>query len=799
MPEDAGIGAASSGAVSKKRAAEDFQRAYKACINCRARKARCVLTTDGNNLVPPCQRCRREMRECVFRAERSWTKRPKQSSLEPDPNEPPDQAVTNVSFPSIIRNGKSGARRTSGAASIPPITYDNASPIQERARRASSPVAPGRLADSVMRTVVSSSNDALNLLFEAAHHRDTLGPPNDPDTTEPSPNNQPLTYGSGDTPPAMSSSRGRVGNLSKASPETLRTWNACRFVQIGWFSAQEAVTYVDLFFKNLSFLSPVLSDFYSDHQNHLLLISRDPFLCSTILMISSRYNILPGVGGMPRSYFIHDRLWEQCQRFIMMITLGQEKASRAKTRTIGSIEALLLIAEWHPRALHFSTGSDGWDAELMSAPLCTTHTDDDDLHSKDNFSSSRWLEDVVEPAKRSDRMSWMLLGCGLALAHELGIFDENSNFDKAHDASNPMPAGTKQFRCIRAQKLLYVFIEQLSFRLGCTSMIPQSLNHVLLAKPPLASISPYEELWLVHMSAWVELTKISKSVSDMLFPSAAVTRKTLRSGRYVGLLQHFQSQLKQWLKKHGNMNIADRDLNDMMCMEYQYVRIHTNSLGMQAVVERTLAEADANGLQSEALPLNIEPLSIDYDFIQEVVDGSCDILLKAIRLAETGALHYAPVRVILRTVTASVFLIKSLSLGAPKTRLESSLEILDNCINALRTSTMEDGHLAARYATLLELHVTRLRNNLIISARPPMLPPRQASVDSPAGLAFLSNQNAGDSGIASLVEDINGMMYTDDWLSLPFNPSMAPFEIGTAQTAFGTDEGNLDFFWDLPA
>jgi hypothetical protein len=244
--------------------------------------------------------------------------------------------------------------------------------------------------------------------------------------------------------------------------------------------------------------------------------------------------------------------------------------------------------------------------------------------------------------------------------------------------------------------------------------------------------------------------------------------------------------------------VADRDLNDMMAMEYQYVRIHTNSLGMQAVVERTLAEADANGLQRETLPLNIEPLSTDYDFIQEVVDGSCEVLQKAVRLAETGALHYAPVRVILRTVTASIFLIKSLSLGVPKTKLDSSLEILDKCINALRTSTMEDGHLAARYATLLELHVTRLRSNLIISARPPMLPPRAGSIDGAASLAFLHNQNAGPSGIASLAESVTDMMYSDDWFSLPFNTSMAPFELGNAQ-AYGTDEGNLDFFWDLPA
>lgn len=49
----------------------------------------------------------------------------------------------------------------------------------------------------------------------------------------------------------------------------------------------------------------------------------------------------------------------------MKIMLGQVKPSKAQTRTIGSIEALLLLSEWHPRALHFPTAADGWDCELM--------------------------------------------------------------------------------------------------------------------------------------------------------------------------------------------------------------------------------------------------------------------------------------------------------------------------------------------------------------------------------------------------------------------------------------------------
>lgn len=123
----------------------------------------------------------------------------------------------------------------------------------------------------------------------------------------------------------------------------------------------------------------------------------------------------------------------------------------------------------------------------------------------------------------------------------------------------------------------------------------------------------------------------------------------------------------------------------MLTIEYQYVRIYTNSVGMQAVVERTLAETDTDVPQDDILPMNLEPR--DYDFIQEVVDGSCQILQKVVQLSESGALRYSPVRIFLRITTSSIYLIKGLSLGSRNQKLQSSLDILDAAIRALRAST----------------------------------------------------------------------------------------------------------------
>lgn len=58
-----------------------YQRTYKACLPCRQRKAKCDLPTgpDGISAAPPCAKCRREQRPCVFSEKRAWERTKKRS------------------------------------------------------------------------------------------------------------------------------------------------------------------------------------------------------------------------------------------------------------------------------------------------------------------------------------------------------------------------------------------------------------------------------------------------------------------------------------------------------------------------------------------------------------------------------------------------------------------------------------------------------------------------------------------------------------------------------------------------
>jgi hypothetical protein len=65
-------------------------------------------------------------------------------------------------------------------------------------------------------------------------------------------------------------------------------------------------------------------------------------------------------------------------------------------------------------------------------------------------------------------------------------------------------------------------------------------------------------------------------------------------------------------------------------------------------------------------------------------------------------------------------------------------------------------HLASRYATLLELHVARLRDSFVVSSRPPRIPSRATSAErnGTTGTMDFLNNHAGQSALAGLAGDV---------------------------------------------
>jgi hypothetical protein len=88
--------------------------------------------------------------------------------------------------------------------------------------------------------MVSSENDALNILFEAAARSDRADAYTS--TSRTSINGFTNTQES----PNSVEPAPQLVNIDPANLDVLYIWNACRFVKMGWFTAREAMTLVDL-------------------------------------------------------------------------------------------------------------------------------------------------------------------------------------------------------------------------------------------------------------------------------------------------------------------------------------------------------------------------------------------------------------------------------------------------------------------------------------------------------------------------------------------------------------------------
>lgn len=114
----------------------------------------------------------------------------------------------------------------------------------------------GGVAESMMRTVVANGEDALNLLFEAAQTRTDVVSHHGSLETDAAGPIVASPVGVNTTSPAQSTPFSQPAMSTNLSAEAIDCWRAYRFTKMGWFSAEEAITYIDLCDK------PLLSSFF---------------------------------------------------------------------------------------------------------------------------------------------------------------------------------------------------------------------------------------------------------------------------------------------------------------------------------------------------------------------------------------------------------------------------------------------------------------------------------------------------------------------------------------------------------
>ncbi|KAB8212802.1 hypothetical protein BDV33DRAFT_210845 [Aspergillus novoparasiticus] len=283
-------------------------------------------------------------------------------------------------------------------------------------------------------------------------------------------------------------------------------WNSFPGVRMGWLSAEEAMIFVNYFFQNLAPWSTVLTEPLTDPIDYGTFVGEEPLLAQTVLMISSRYHSLPGSSGQARANFIHNKLWERCQDLLLDILLGQ--GPEGITRSIGTIEALLLMIEWHPGSLH-SRGIENEDRHVSQE--CEFRLRTNSLTSQG--AKEREVGDVVW---RSGRMSWILLGCANALSQEIGLCDSGHcqigflPTDENIVSRQTSTVHLQKQRCSQASLLLRILKHQIAFRQGLKLDTSPFMGYALPQGPGEAALARQSKI----VAAWVGINQVERWVTE---------------------------------------------------------------------------------------------------------------------------------------------------------------------------------------------------------------------------------------------------------------------------------------------
>jgi len=376
----------------------------------------------------------------------------------------------------------------------------------------------------------------------------------------------------------------------------LKAWSRFRFVRAGWFTAQEGMAYIEYFYKYLSPLTPIVLPDFRRQTTHAHLLQDEPMLAVTILTIASRYMKLSGPGAHTRPVTVHDKLWNYLRGMIDRVIWGQEQfgggfcgagqqagsdvnpLERRGLRTLGTVESMMLLTEWHPRAMHFPPGDDDDEILIPENPTEIYSQATAALQSnipRDGATGQR-IDNWLEPCWRSDRMCWMLLGNAMSLAYEIGVFDEMSETTFYQELQGQPPEKVHAYfiRKNHLKELLQIYATQTSGRLGLTSMLPKSYLEDTKGKTPesrlaerqyklrasemrrlnpnIASpVSTSSHVYVMSSQEWVlyywmEIAAIMEAGNRQLFPNRRYTRDLISSGRYMDSLNYFTPILRSW-------------------------------------------------------------------------------------------------------------------------------------------------------------------------------------------------------------------------------------------------------------
>ncbi|KAI9172838.1 d-lactate dehydrogenase [Paramyrothecium foliicola] len=527
-------------------------------------------------------------------------------------------------------------------------------------------------------------------------------------------------------------------------------WDQFVLIKRGIITKNEIQEYLGFYFKTLWAVRPVVHPFYCDPSHHVQLAIEEPLLLVSLITLSSRYHVLAGSYGEIRSERIHWQAWKSLQHYLQSALWGSPH-----TRSPGAIAAMLLMIEWHAKSINnpaaFSEDEEGGYG--LNGPSDTQRTSWNDkqpdsamtsLTSQQRYGMATLLEslNIVAPAYRSNKTSWMLLSNAIALAQE-GCCFESDQHGVSSTSELPSPVGSRK-ETFKKQwnQLICVFIyladEHLAMRLGLNPLLAEEPNRMVRKRfsTTFASLLPNSAVWESYFDLFTEVRK-----ARLLLQSLKRNwRPTWADADNLHELEHLDRALSRWKRQHLCVQSTESSLLDACFnLEYHYTVMYSfapasyvlqhsnNSSGENLDTQRTEA---LSRLANQALQASHQILSILIN-----------------TLGPAGLTRFLPTALILNP---------NISESDDKVRL------LRSSITAIRQGSPDDTHMAVRYARFLEI----LLNASLHSSRaesPATTGPEDAIPDTSGELGASGTDDQEFSWASCLAPATSSL---DNWASL---------------------------------
>ncbi|RMY87311.1 hypothetical protein D0861_05441 [Hortaea werneckii] len=685
------------------------ERISKACIRCRRRKTRCILQTEGNAQAPPCASCQSGGHECVLAGSRRGG---------------------DFSHRRAVRRAQSAWREpeTSSEGSIQnaapacPHEYPSTEAVPER-----SSLDPAGSGEGC--SCMQNPFQALQMLVRGASDVS----PNSHPTTSPGHNDASTN---GEPSPLL-----QTGHV--AGPTTYMP------VATGFLNLRMLGHLLQHYAERYHPLMPVVPQHVLSAKNLQQTVAEERFLLTAVLTIASKDR--PELGAL------HNQIWAYMQQLILHVAIGA-----SSTRRVGSVEGLLILAEWAPH------GDDGMPAATI----------------------------VAESGEDS---AWSLVGLAVRQGYLLHL-EQHSFRSEAKEESKAVTDRNRlawtcksvwpfaNDHCLHLDKTLFCWIDKYLYAWARHFGVEgSSARFTANDYPTLQPKHVYEDDFASVLQAQVEITSLFGQVHDILYSSKERTVNLMLKGDYTKYLDDHARALAAWKDSWSSLRVSQY-LKAILDLHYEYLRLYVTAFAFQAVVCRAMQETPSNHSGRNTKSRSCFPNGImacpDSQSIFDAIDAATGLLkILTENMDPVNHIRYLPVRFLLYGIYAAVFLFKARSLGAvTKPRHQQSVCLVQTFISRLDAAASSETHTAARYSKLLSAlyFPDALRTEEAPSSNA-HLPERQDSQET----------GANNAQYPGAIDESNTPAYDEVFNSVMINSGLANSSVNDAFNIFGMDYSNF--------